>query len=69
MSYEDFFASADYIRVQVEHGELFARGDVVACQGLALFGVICLRITSTQAKDGSWNRMRTYLTYTSEAVR
>ncbi len=33
VSYKDFFASADYIRVQIEPGELFARGDVVACQG------------------------------------
>ncbi|NLB73830.1 MAG: LPS-assembly protein LptD [Firmicutes bacterium] len=34
VSYKDFFVSADYIRVQVEPGELFSRGDVVACQGL-----------------------------------
>lgn len=33
LTYEDFSVSADYIRIAVEPGELFARGDVVACQG------------------------------------
>ena len=34
VTYEDFSVSADYIRIEVESGELFASGDVVACQGL-----------------------------------
>lgn len=33
VTYKDFSVSADYIRIEVEPGELFAEGDVVACQG------------------------------------
>ena len=32
VTYKNFFASADYIRVQVGSGNLFARGNVVAHQ-------------------------------------
>ncbi len=34
VTYQDFSVSADYIRIKVEPGELFSRGDVVARQGL-----------------------------------